>query len=272
MLPRSLFGAEVVAGAVQVPGPCAEVPSGGRVEADRRTAVLQLPKVATFSIEAGRRVVVDVVPGASERELAVWLAGPVAALVLAQRGRFALHANLIEIRGQAIAVAGPTGAGKTTTSLRLAQRGAALGGDDVLPLTVEGEAVIHTTTGRPLRIDRETAGELGLDVAQAESASPPGAKLLLQQPSRAPGPLGCVVVLAADGGDSVESKRVTGAEAARQLRANLYRPRLLGRIWERELFEWAAAVAARVPVHVVRRPAARRSVDQVAAAVEELAA
>jgi hypothetical protein len=46
---------------------------------------------------------------------------------------------------------------------------------------------------------------------------------------------------------------------------------MLRPIWRAELFAWAAAIAARVPVNRVRRPPGRWSVDEVAEAVESLA-
>jgi hypothetical protein len=270
MLPPSLLGAEVVAGRVDA-GDARDLPPGGRVSAGHRAAVVALPGVATFAVEHGARVVVDVAPEASERALAAWLHGLVAALLLAQRGEFALHANLVVVRGAAIALAGERGAGKTTASLRLAQRGAALGGDDVLPLAVDGDAVVHTTTGRPLRVDRRTAATLGWDVSGTDPSSPADGKLLLDRPAIPPGALKRVVVVGAAPVSGVEVERASGAEAARLVRANAYRPRLLGRVWAGELFAWAAAVAGRVPVHVLRRPGGRWSADEVAAALERLA-
>jgi hypothetical protein len=266
MVPRSLLGAEVAVGRVEAGD--RDVGRGGRIVADRRSALVHLPGLAAFAVEDGERVVVDVAPGASEEAVSFWLQGAVAALLLAQRGRFALHANVVEIRGLVIALAGASGAGKSTTSLRLAQRGGALVGDDVLPIATEGSAVVCATTARPLRIDPTTAARLEWDVADA---LPHEGKLLLPRQAAPPGPLHHVVELVEAPVAAVEMTRLSGADAVRVVRKNAYRARLLGGIWRAELFAWAAALADRVPVHVVRRPAGRWSVDEVAAAIEGLA-
>jgi hypothetical protein len=269
MLPPSLLGAQVVPGTVDEAA--AGVPPGGRVHANRRSALVQLPGVGSFRVEDGARVVVDAAPGAPERLLEVWLQGLGAALLLAQRGQFALHANLVEVRGRAVALTGRAGAGKTTASLQLVQRGARLAGDDVLALAIAAGEVLHTTTGRPARIDPATAARLGWDVAGAEPEPGGGGKLLLEQRATAPGPLGTVVVLETVPAEAVETARLRGVDAAAAIRGHAYRARLLARLWPAELLAWSTAVADGVPVHVVRRPAGRWSADEVAAAIEGLA-
>lgn len=243
----------------------------GWIRADRTAAVVRLTGVATFGIEQGRRVVVEPEEGAPREVVRAWFDGLVAVFVLAQRGSFALHANLVEIGGIAVAIAGGRAAGKTTTSLLLASRGARLLGDDVVALTSTNGSVVQSTTGRDLRIDRETATAVGLEVADAERRAPSGKVTLVQPPSE-PGPLDAVVVLAEAPVNSIESRRLSGADAVQAIHANAHRLPLLRRLWAAEVFEWASAVATRVPVHAVRRPGGRWSGDAVAAAVEAVAA
>lgn len=274
MLPRSLFEAEVTVGPVGLAIPHPELDLRAerevRVRADRGAALLQLPGVATVGVQGGERVVVDPDPEVSPLLLAAWLLGTAAAFVLAQRGRFALHANLVEVQGRAVAIAGRRGAGKTTAALRLAQRGGRLLGDDLVALDRSDGGIVHTTTGRPLRLHPDTAAALRYDAAGAEAGMAPGGKLLVPQPASASGTLDRVVVLERGPTEAVETSRLTGAAALRAVRANAYRARLLERIWNTELFEWSAVVAAQVPVHVVRRPSTGWSADGVAAAVESL--
>jgi hypothetical protein len=267
-----LLDAEVLRGRVE-PGierPLLDVrfgPGGGRVVADRERAVVCLPGVAAVGIQDGGRVVVDAEDGVDQAVIDAWLDGLVAALLLAQRGRFALHANLVEVGGRAVAIAGARGAGKTTTSLLLAQRGGRVLGDDVLPLAADGNCVTHRTTGRALRLDRQTAAELALDA----TADVHGGKLHFRRSAADPGPLDVVVVLAGAGVETVEMRRLAGAGAVEAILVNAYRARILRRAWAAELFEWAGEVAARVPVHLVERPAGGWSGPEVAAVVESIA-
>jgi len=265
-----LLGAEVAFGPVEsgVERALVDMPLGeGRLVAGRAGAVLRIPGVATFAIQDGRRVAVDACDGVEPGVLDAWLSGLVASLLLAQRGNFALHANLVDLGGVAVALAGERGAGKTTASLLLAGRGAHVLGDDFLPLDSVNGTVTHRTAGRSLRIDPGTAAALGVESMAAEGAE----KLRVPQPAAAPGTLHRIVVLAEARVAEVESGRLSGAEAVRAVLANVYRGRILRRAWRPELFEWAGAVAARVPVHVVRRPAGLWTGDEVAAAVEAIA-
>jgi hypothetical protein len=240
------------------------------LRADRERALLDITDVARFGIEAGQ-VTVEPDDGAEPVALEAWRDGLVAALALAQHGRFALHANLIEVAGTPVAVAGLRGAGKTTTALRLAQRGGRILGDDVVRLDPAGQTVRYATTGRPMHVTPAAAATLGLDVSRAERVAAGAEKLVLDPIPAATGVLGAVVTLEV-GGDSFEHRRLSGTEAVRAVHESAYRIRILRRIWEAELFEWAVAVAAAVPVHLVRRPAEGWSGDEVAAALEAVAA
>jgi hypothetical protein len=269
-----VIAADVEAGAVRLaidrPLVDAVLGPGARLVADRQRAVLAIEAVATFGIDRGR-VTVERAEHAVPLAVGAWLDGLVTGLALAQAGRFALHANLAEVGGAAIACAGPRGAGKTTTSLLLAQRGAQLLGDDLLVLEAEDGGVTYSTTGRAQHVLPDTAAALGVDVSGAERLAVGREKLVLPGPPSGAGRLAAVVVLDA-AGDAVERRRLTGADAVRALRDNAYRLLILRRIWPSELFEWAGAVAAAVPVHRVTRPAEGWSGDEVAGAVEAVAA
>jgi hypothetical protein len=274
--PEAVLGAPVEVGAIDVrvdrPLASARLGPRARLVADRTRAVISVPAVATFGVEHGRRVVVDPAAGAARHSLESWMHGMVTPLLLAQRGRFVLHANLVEVDGVAVALAGPREVGKTTTSLVLAQRGGRILGDDVLPLAREGGGrIAYSTTGRPLRVSPETAAAMGLDLTGARRVGSGDGKALLPRPAVPPGTLGAVVVLAKATAGGVEARRLVGRDALGAALANAYRVRLLRPIWRAELFAWAGAIAGGVPVHEVRRPAGGWSGDEVAAAVESVA-
>src|SRR2546423_12989971 len=100
------------------------LPGGGaHLVADPGHAILRIDRVGTFAVTEGSRIRFDPEEQVPEGAVSMWLHGTVAALLLAQRGRFALHASVVEVGGVAVAVAGPRRAGKSTTALRLAQLG-----------------------------------------------------------------------------------------------------------------------------------------------------
>jgi hypothetical protein len=242
---------------------------GRRLVADATRTILQVDGFATFDVADGARIRVKLEPGISLDALFPWLHSSVAALLLAQRGRFALHASVVDVGGMAVAVAGHPAAGKSTTAARLAQFGHSLVTDDVSPLDVGDPVTVHPFS-RPLYVSPQTAASLGLDVSRA---TPNGSqtKLAFSVPAGNPIPLGAIAALHAhDTATGVDAVRLRGADAHALASRNIFCSALLQGLWDREMFAWAADVASRVPVYAVRRPANGWTVDAVAHAVERV--
>jgi len=67
-------------------------------------------------------------------DAAVYLLGPVLGLLLRLRGVTCLHASAVAFGHQAVAFAGPAGAGKSTTAAALGRRGHAIVSDDIVAI------------------------------------------------------------------------------------------------------------------------------------------
>lgn len=275
---RELMGAgvEIAPAGFDVADPVIDRPlveERAHLVADARRAILRVADVGTFAVAEGSHIRFD--PEADVHPFVVtqWLRGVVAALLLAQRGQFALHGSVVDVDGVAVALAGPHGVGKSTTALRLGQSGHPLVADDVSPLQCDDDdvVVVHPFE-RPARVFAATAAGLGLDVSQATRVLPGRRKLALPTPVRPPVRLGALAVLRPEhSAVAVEASRVHGAPALWLVGTNAYRADLLRELWETEMFAWAGKVAARVPVYEVRRPGAGWTVDAVAQTVERLA-
>jgi hypothetical protein len=235
--------------------------------ADRRQAVLSLQGVGTFGIADGSRVDYEADPDAEAGMVEAYLKSTVSALLFAQRGRFALHANSVEVRGRSVAIAGRSGAGKSTTAIRLLQRGHRHLTDDFALLEPGADAVVLHPTDRGLRLWPATADLLGVDITAAVRPVATSEKVVLSHPTAEPTHLRAVTVIK-PGEGAVRLDRLHGGHALAAVLDNAYRIEILQRIWPRELFAWAAAVAAVVPAFAVTRPADGWTVDAVADCVE----
>jgi hypothetical protein len=245
------------------------LPGGrARLAAARDRAVLHVQGVGSFAIEHGNRIRLAPENGAAPDAAARWLNGTVATLLLAQRGQFALHASVAEIDGAAVALCGPRRAGKSTTALRLAQRGHPLVTDDVSVLAPGDPVMVHPLV-HPVRVLPETAERLGLDTSEAKQG-PRQLKLVLPAPSRPPLPLAAIALLRRDGSHDVSAVRLRGADAHWVVGSNTHRGGIFRLLWEAEIFTWAARVSSAVPVHAISRPGEGWTVDAVADAVEKL--
>ena len=79
------------------------------------------------------------------------------AILERRRGRFHVHAGLVVDDGTGTLIAGPGGAGKTTTTLALMAAGARLAGDDVAFIQVMQDVVHVVALRRPLHVGAATA-------------------------------------------------------------------------------------------------------------------
>ena len=207
-------------------------------------------------------------PGIVEDQLVT----AVTALLLAQRGLFALHANAVRGPAGAILIAGDSGVGKSTTCARLGQRGFAFLADDLSPLILSDGEIRLEPTQRPLRLSHDAATALALEKGRLAGESSSSDKLIFDVPEGTPEPAVAAVVLETVAkGDAITAARLDGMTALAAVEAHLYRGWLLHPIYRSETFAWAGAVAS-LPIFRVVRPLSVSTIDDVAEAVARLAA
>jgi hypothetical protein len=272
MTATHVFGARVSVGPVpdSIDEPVIDLPG---LTATVDEAVVRVGGIGRFHVRGGRRVRIDPVPGVSLSILETLLHGTVAGLVLVQRRRFALHASTIRIRDRLVAIAGASGAGKSTTVGLLAGRGHAIVADEVTALGPRRDPATGAITvtargsGHSLRLWRSAAERLGLD--EEDGVRIRGSKYAypFHGPHRV-GRLGLVIALRVDdGAGALTPVRLGGVDAVQALLADTYRPVL--RALHPELYlRWAATVAGAVPVVRIIRPGEGWTGDEVASAVE----
>jgi HPr Serine kinase C-terminal domain len=255
-----------------------------RLAADRERAQLQVAGLGAFAVRDGAEVVVDPAPGADVGTLEAMLHGTVVALLLAQRGHFALHASTVAVGAAGVALAGARGAGKSTAALELDRRGHHLVTDDVSPIhlgvagvdspdrTSDVDTPVVVPFGRRRHVWPATARALGLDLTGSVPVGPAIGKLSLPPPAAGPTRLHAVAVLQADpDATDLGAVRLRGIAAASALLGNAYRGPVLRALWRNELFAWSAALAEQTPVWLVNRPPDTWTVGALADLIESIA-
>jgi hypothetical protein len=275
MTTTHVFGARVSVGPVpaSIDEPVIDLPG---LTATVDEAVVRVRGVGRFHVRGGRRVRVDPAPGVSPSTLETMLSGTVAGLVLVQRGRFALHASTIRIGDRLVAIAGASGAGKSTTVGLLATRGHAIVSDEITALGPRRDPATGAITvtaqgsGRSLRLWRSAAERLGFDEECGVSIRGGKVAYAFDGPRRV-GRLSLVIALrVGDGAGAPTPVRLSGVDAVHALLADTYRPVLRALRPEVHL-RWAATVAGAVPVVRIIRPVNGWTGDEVASAVERAA-
>jgi hypothetical protein len=275
MTATHVFGARVSVGPVpdSIDAPVIDLPG---LTATVDEALVRVGGIGRFHVRGGRRVHIDPAPGVSPSTLETLLYGTVAGLVLVQRRRFALHASTVRIGDRLLAIAGASGAGKSTTVGLLAGRGHAIVSDEVTSLGPRRDPATGAVTvtargsGGSLRLWRSAAERLGLD--EEDGIKVRGGKVAypFDGPRRV-GRLGLVIALRVDdGAGALTPVRLCGMEAVQALLADTYRP-VLRALHPEAYLRWAATVAGAVPVVRIIRPAGGWTGDEVASAVERVA-
>jgi hypothetical protein len=93
--------------------------------------VLVVPEVGRYAIRGGTSITIDPEDETPEKNVRLFLLGSAFGALLHQRGLLPLHANAIEIGGEAVAFMGESGAGKSTLAAWFHDHGYRVIADDV---------------------------------------------------------------------------------------------------------------------------------------------
>jgi hypothetical protein len=197
--------------------------------------------VIEYALEAGAD------PGAAEALVHGGLLGG----LIHQRGELPLHASaLIAPDGaRAVALAGHSGVGKSTTAHELVRRGWALLADDLTRVTFEAQAPVAWPGRTRLRLMSDACVRFGIDPSTLAPAPNWPGKYQLDVPAReGPVRLSALLVLERSD-DSLRLDRLKGAAAASSLIEHTFRRHYVAALGcsERHL-DLVAAAALRVAV------------------------
>ena len=212
-IPESLTGAAAPRHGIQA--------AGGQ-------ALLTVPNVARYLVRDGVEILVDPLPGVSERNLRLFLLGSALGLLSHQRGLLPLHANAVVVDGGAVAFAGRSGAGKSTLAAHFQRSGYEVLCDDVCVLSFDADGKPFAWPGLPrLKLWGDAANAFGHDTAGLDRAMDdmdkyhvPIAAAGLPRPI----PFKRLYVLSrAEEGQEGEIRRLRGREAMDAVLAQTYR-------------------------------------------------
>ena len=100
------------------------------------------PDAARYRITGGSEILVEPFPAAHDRNVRLYLMGSAFGAVIHQRGLLPLHANAVEIGGQAFAFMGAQGEGKSTLAAWFHDQGHRIIADDICVIAFRDEQPI----------------------------------------------------------------------------------------------------------------------------------
>ena len=229
-----------------------------------------------FAVERrGREVWGDWPENYTLEDACTYLLGPVLGFVLRLRGVTCLHASAVAVDGQAIALIGSPGAGKSTIAATFAQRGFPIIADDVAALVEDGKS-FQVQPGYPrLNLWSDSVRALfGSDEALPR-ITPTWDKRYLALDDNCfafaskPLPLGAVYFLGAreDALEAPVIDDIAGSNALAELVTNTYVNYLLDRDMRSQEFDVLTRLVVRIPIRRVRPPADYSAVFDLSEAI-----
>jgi hypothetical protein len=228
---------------------------------------LHVPEVASFLVRAGREILVDAADGADPSTVRLFLLGTAMGALMVQRGHLVLHGNAFRVGDACAVVVGHSGSGKSTLAAELQRRGHDVLSDDVVPVDRDGNAL----PGYPrIKLWEDAVVRLGVDSSSLERVARAVDKfqLPIERARSETLPLRWVYVLERHAGTELEITPARGMETFGLLHEHTYRNELVhGDQAVREHLELCAAVAGRVRVSRVGRPAGTMTAEATADAI-----
>lgn len=187
------------------------------------------PGVGRYLVRGGREIVVEAVAGTAPRNVRLYLLGSAFGGLLHQRGLLPLHANAVEVDGEALAFLGPSGAGKSTLAMGFHDLGLRVIADDICVVRLAEDCSVQVSPGLPrfrlwqeaLEATGRSAGHYERSYAGDEQFNKFDVPIDVEGTARKDRPLRALYIL--EQGDRLAIERLHGIGAVEPVFANTYR-------------------------------------------------
>jgi hypothetical protein len=245
---------------------------GDLVQAQPGACVINAADTVRMLIRDGTEIVVQPLPGADDRTVALWLLGTGMSALLHQRGLLVLHASSVAGERGAVAFLGRSGAGKSTLAGALAKLGYRVVTDDICVVVQNGEQP-GVLAGYPyLKLWPDAVAGLGREHEPMEPLGVGMDKLAARVPAldaADPIPLRRLYELRPAAVPGVVFEPLPARERLAALAAHTNRRPMVAALGaSRVHFEAAAALAGAVPIMAVARPFDGCPPDELARLIE----
>ena len=235
--------------------------------------VLDVPDVARFRIEDGRRILVEPAKGRTPADAVPHVQGSALAALLQQRRTLPMHAGAIETSRGAMLLVGTSGVGKSTLTNAFVQRAYRMMGDDVTPVSLDAAGRPMATSGFPAsRLWADSAAYFGHDTSRLRRAQRDLEKYYVVPENWCDArlPVAVVVILHVAGNGQPRIEPLEPAERMKWLLRYSFRKKFLNGFGLNDIqFRMVSAMAAQSQMVRLVRPARGAPAADLAALLEE---
>jgi hypothetical protein len=237
-----------------------------------RRFLLDVPDVARYLVEEGRRITIEPAARTNTDIVTRFVRMTPLAALLYQRGALALHAAVVANARGALLLAGDSGAGKSALLAALLQRGWLMVSDDLAVVDIDERGQVMV---------RPTFPEIALWPDSLEKLTPGSGPLprhdsnrqLLSLPDQCATdarPLRAIYWLDVQNQDGITRDNLTGSSKFQAVSKLLYNSHIADALLERVAYmRFAGAIAQSLPVIRLHRPRGKWSVAGLADLIEQ---
>ncbi len=225
-----------------------------------------------YVIKNGNTIVFEPIDGYTPQMLSPWLLGFAIAMILLQRNTLAIHCSAVCAKGDGsnndvILISGYSGAGKSSLTRKLLERGYKLMTDDVAAVKCEEGVTVYSAFPYQ-KLCRNEVEKRNLDQEKLIYIDEDKDKFFVpvgEQFCDVPGKIRCMVFIMVGNVDNVQVKKLSGLDQLMVVRENLFLSILSGE-WmnSQEVLNMCLKMAGECPVYVVTRPKDVDSLDVMA--------
>ncbi|WP_318505235.1 aldolase [Bacillus sp. T3] len=230
--------------------------------------IFQIPSVATFYIQEGKKITVSPLMGSDEDEIRLYILGTCMGAILMQRRVLPLHGSAVAVDGKAYAFIGDSGVGKSTLASAFLENGYELISDDLIPVSISSDNIPFIFPAYPQqKLWQESLDEFGKESSKYRHVYKRETKYAIPVRSKFAKvslPLSGIFELVKTEGENIEIHPINGLERLLMLNLNTYRNTLIARLgltdWH---FNTITGIAKQVETFQLKRPNSRFTAYQL---------
>lgn len=251
-----------------------EIGQGRRISVTRENIWFHAEGVATYMINRGNEVIVEPCENYDAKLLKVYIMGSVMGFLLLQQQVLAIHGGTTVINDKAVIFTGDRGAGKSTLTTALGERGYKFLADDVAAIRID--EVPQVNPGFPYhKLCEDAVDKMNYDKEKLTNFRGDGKVKYLVPDfegfSENQFPLKALFEISVGDVDSVQLEEVCGQKKFYKLLNNIYRNEYLSRMGEipPKYFKQCMEVAKNIKCYTLIRPRGKFTVEEQIKLIEE---